>query len=120
MSTNQVGEGDIIDYDNTGSAIASGDPVVMNDVLGVATVAIAATSGSGSVAIEGEFTLPKVTGTACAVGETLHWDASAGGLINTITPASGDISNAAICTVAAASGDTTVVARLTPGAGTGA
>jgi len=120
MAINYVREGDSLQYTNTGSAISSGDEVVMNDVLGVALVDIAASTGTGEVAIEGVFTLTKVAGTAAAVGETMHWDASGGGLINTITPASGDISNACICVEAAASAATTVNVKLTPGTGTGA
>lgn len=97
---------------STGSAVVSGQVVKVGQQLGVATVDIANTA-SGEVAFEGEFTGPKVSAAVVAPGEMLLWDVSANSGAgafddNLATPATGDVSNAAVCTVAAGNGDTTV------------
>lgn len=120
MAKNYVQEGDIINWTNsTGSAVASGDVVVIGQTLGVALVAIAA-GAVGAVALEGVFTLPKVTGAVIAAGETLVWDVSAGKFDdNQATPAAGDISGAAaVAFEAAGNGATTLKVRLTGAPGT--
>jgi predicted RecA/RadA family phage recombinase len=98
MATNYVYAGETLEYANSGSAIASGDVVVIGNIIGVALVDIAATSGTGTVAIEGVFDLPKVDGAVIAQGEKLVWDVSAGKFDDgSATPASGDVS---VCCVA--------------------
>ena len=93
MAKNYVQEGDVINWTNgTGSAVDAGAVVVIGQTLGVALVGIAA-GAVGAVALEGVFTLPKVSGAVIAAGESLVWDVSAGKFDdNAATPATGDIS----------------------------
>lgn len=119
MTSKYVQDGDIMDYANAGSAIASGAVVAVGNLIGVALADIAATSGVGSVALEGVFTLPKVTGTAWTQGAKLLWDASAGKFdLGTATPATGDISGCCVAFAAAASAATTGLVKLNVGVGT--
>ena len=99
--------------------IQDGDVIKMGATLGVALDDL--TSGvTGSVAIQGVFELPKVTGAVIAQGESLVWDVSAGGFDdNLAAPASGDVSGAsAIAWESAGNGVTTLAVRLTGVAGT--
>ncbi len=73
MSNKFVQPGQIMEYANAGGAIASGDVVVIGERIGVAEVAIAATTGTGSVAMEGVYNLPKTTGTAWSQGDKLFY-----------------------------------------------
>ena len=57
---NYVQEGEILQFTNTGTAISSGDPVMMGNIPGVAVTDIAATTGVGSVQIKGVFNLSVV------------------------------------------------------------
>lgn len=118
LSTNYVQEGDVIQY-TAGANITAGSLVVMGNTLGVALKDIA-NGATGSVAIEGVFTLPKVAGAVIAQGESLTWDVSAGNFDdNLAVPAAGDITGAA-CFAFAASGNgaTTVKVKLTGAPGT--
>jgi predicted RecA/RadA family phage recombinase len=115
MTDKFVQRGDVIDYTNGGSAISSGDVVEMSGTLGVALTDIA-NGDTGAVAIEGVFTLPKVSAAVFAVGEKLIWDTSAGAFDDSsATPASGDITGAAVAIVAGANTETTCTVKLTPG-----
>ena len=69
-----VQEGDSIDY-TPDAAVASGDVVVQNDLVGVAKQPIAA-SALGALAVTGVFDFPKDTGSASAIaaGKTVYWD----------------------------------------------
>lgn len=119
MTTKYVQDGDILDYTNTsGSTIASGTPVVMGNIIGVALADIA-NNATGSVAIEGVFNLPKVTGSAWTIGSKLLWDASAGKFdVGTATPATGDVSACCVAAASAASAATTGAVKLNVGVGT--
>ena len=95
LSTNYVQDGAVIQHTASGSAITAGSVVVMGNVLGVALVDIADGS-TGSVAVKGVFSLPKVTGAVIAKGDSLTWDVSAGNFDdNAAVAASGDITGAA-------------------------
>ena len=96
MATNYVQKGHVIDWVNgTGSAVSANDVVKLGNTLGVALVDIA-NGATGSVAIRGVFTVPKVSGAVIAQGESLTWDVSAGKFDdNAATPASGDVTGAA-------------------------
>ena len=94
MATNYVSEGDVIQWTNAGAAVSSGDVVVIGQILGVALVDIAQ-NATGSVAIRGTFTVPKVSAAVIAQGEGLTWDVSAGAVDdNAATPATGDVTGA--------------------------
>lgn len=96
MTTNAVQPGNVIDY-TAGSTIASGDVVVIGNIIGVALTDIA-NGSTGSVATRGVFTVPKVSAAVIAQGESLVWDVSAGKFDdNAASPATGDISGAAAC-----------------------
>jgi predicted RecA/RadA family phage recombinase len=74
--TNYVQEGKIIDFANTsGSAIASGDVVLQGEIIGVAVTNIAATTGTGAVAIKGVFKLPLAGSLAITAGDAVFWNA---------------------------------------------
>lgn len=118
MAANKKGNGDTLTYTNTGSAISAGDVVVIGNVVGIALVDIAATTGVGEVAITGEWEIVKVTGAVIGQGETVYWDVSAGDIDdNAATAASGDVKDFGIATEAAGSGVLLCNVRLNPGAG---
>jgi predicted RecA/RadA family phage recombinase len=77
-------KGRIMQYANAGSAIASGDVVVLVQRIGVALEDIA-TSASGSVQLDEVHTLTSDTGTAYAQGDKLYWDAGNSRLTKTAT-----------------------------------
>lgn len=120
MAKNFVQDGKVINWTNgTASAVSSGDVLVIGQIIGVALADIAV-GASGSVAIDGVFTAPKVTGAVIAAGESLTWDVSAGKFDdNAATPATGDITGAAAFAFeAAGSGVTTLKVKLTGVPGT--
>lgn len=119
MATNYVNAGDVVTYSNSGSAISAGDVVKVGQQIGIALVDIAATSGTGSVALSGVFTVPKVSAAVIAQGESVIWDASAGAFDdNLATPASGDVSGCCVAMEAAGNGVTTIDVKLNVGIGT--
>jgi predicted RecA/RadA family phage recombinase len=119
MAVQFVQVGQTINYSNAGDAISAGDVVVMGTTLGIALVDIAATTGTGAVAIEGVFSgVPKVSAAVFAQGEKLLLDVSATPDAfddSSATPATGDILGAAIAWVAGANLETTCTIKLTPG-----
>lgn len=120
MATNYVNEGCVITYSNTGSAISAGDVVVVGEQIGVALVDIAATTGTGSVALEGVYDLPKVDAAVITQGESVIWDVSAGKFDdNAATPATGDVSKCCVAmeSKGATTGETIKV-KLNVGVGT--
>ena len=118
MAKNYKQEGDVIQY-TAGSNISSGAVVKIGQILGVALVDIAS-GETGSVRIEGVFTVPKVSGAVIAQGESLTWDVSAGAFDdNAATPATGDVTGpAAVAAEAAGNGVTTIAVRFTGTPGT--
>lgn len=115
MATNFVQKGDVINYVTTG-AVASGAVVPLQHAVGVAQSAAAASGESIALALEGVFTVPKVSAAVFAVGEKLIWDTSAGAFDDSsATPATGDLTGAAIAVEAGANGETTCKVKLTPG-----
>jgi len=96
MATNYVQPGDVIDWLNGGTDVASGDPVAIGSngdaVMGIASVDIA-NGETGSVKLTGVFAVAKVDAAVIAAGEYVVWDSSAGGVDdNAATPATGDVS----------------------------
>ena len=119
MATNFVQNGGIIEYANAGAAISSGDVVVVGTQIGIALVDIAATSGVGSVAMEGIYNVPKVDAAVIAQGEEVFYDVSASEFDdNLATPATGDVSNCCVAWEAkgATTGETIAV-KLNVGVG---
>lgn len=120
MAKNFVSDGDVIPWINTtGNAVASGQLIVMGHILGIALVAIAA-GATGSVAVEGVFTVPKVSGAVFAQGEKLVFDVSANSGAGAFddsaaTPATGDVTGGAVAWAAGSDGQTTATVKLTPG-----
>ncbi len=116
MASNYVVEGRVITWTNAGTAVTAGSIVRIGHALGVALVSIA-NGASGSVALEGVFSgIPKVSGAVFTQGEKLIWDASAAAFDDSLaTPATGDVTGAAIAWVAGANGETTCTIKLTPG-----
>ena len=74
MATNRERDGKVVQFVNGGSAISSGDVVVINLLVGVALVDIA-NGETGSVAITQVYRLPKVDAAVIAQGEAVHYDA---------------------------------------------
>lgn len=118
MATNYVQAGEVIDY-TAGADKTSGQVVAFGNMLGVCTDAIA-NGATGSVALTGVFTVPKVSAAVIAAGESLTWDASAAAFDdNLATPATGDITGAAaVAFEAAGNGVTSLKVKFTGVPGT--
>jgi predicted RecA/RadA family phage recombinase len=94
---------------------------VVGQQIGIALVDIAATSGTGEVAVAGVYNVPKVSAAVIAQGESVIWDASAGEFDdNAATPATGDVSGCCVAAEAAGNGVTTIAVKLNVGIGTAA
>jgi len=112
MAQNFITCGDVLDY-TAGGAIASGAPVLVGDLLGVALVAAAASGDVIAVQVEGVFEIAKRThasSAAMAQGTKLYWDAGNSRLDNTDN--SGANKHVGYAYAAAASTAATVYARL--------
>lgn len=108
MAINYVQEGDVIDFPNTsGATITSGSGVLVGLWLAVALADIP-TASTGSVAIEGVFTLPKLSTDVVAIGVALYWDNTNKRL--TTTASGNTLSGFAVA--AAGSGVTTVNIKI--------
>lgn len=71
---NFVQEGTTIDYTNAiSAAISSGSMFLLVDTVAVACTDIA-NPGSGAIALEGVFTIPKAAPLVIAAGDKLYWD----------------------------------------------
>lgn len=117
MATNQVCDGNVIQWTNTsGADIASGDVCIVKHCVGVALVDIA-NAATGAVALEGVFSgIPKVSAAVFVQGEKLIWDTSASKFDDSsATPATGDITGGCVAWVAGANAETTCTIKLTPG-----
>jgi predicted RecA/RadA family phage recombinase len=100
--------GCLIDY-TPSAAVAAGDVVVLNDLVTVAPVAIAA-NALGAVAVDGVWSMPKATG-AIGQGALVYWDATAGNITTTAT----NNKRAGKAAAAAVSGATTVQVLINVG-----
>jgi len=122
MADNYIQPGDIINHVATAD-ITSGQVVKIGQILGVALTDIA-NGATGSVAVRGVFTVPKVSGAVIAAGESLTWDVSASSGAgafddNAATPATGDVTGPpAVAYEAAGSGVTTLRVMFTGVPGT--
>ena len=73
MTTKYVMSGDVIDYP-AGSAVSSGQILLIGNRIGVALTAIAA-GAVGAVRVQGVFTVAKLSTDVVAQGDLLYWDA---------------------------------------------
>ena len=117
MATNFIQCGDVINWTNGGTAVVSGQVVVIGSngdaLIGIALTDIA-NGATGSVQIDdGVFSVPKVSAAVIAAGEYVIWDASAAAFDdNAATPATGDVSDAAVAIEAAGNGAATVKIKI--------
>ncbi len=120
MASNFKQPGDIIPWVNgSGAAKVSGQVVRVGNVLGVCLVDIA-NGATGSVALEGVFSVPKVSAAVIAQGENVLWDASAGAFdAKSATPATGDVGGPpAVAFESAGNGVTSMLIKFTGVPGT--
>lgn len=116
MAGNYVYSGDVVDF-TPGADIASGDVVIIGQQIGIALAPIA-NGATGSVALGGVFTVPKVSAAVIAQGESVIYDLSALAFDdNAATPATGDVSGCCIAVEAAGAGVTSINIRLNVGIG---
>lgn len=87
--------------------VASGDPVLIGAIFGVAAFT-AAEGAEVELATTGVFSLPKTTGQVWAVGDSLYWDAAQ----KKLTTTTSDNLRVAVATKAAGSSDTTGYAKI--------
>lgn len=116
MAQTYIQPGDMLDYINgSGAAIASGDPVLVGSILGIATKDIA--DGScGVLAVTKVHSVRKATG-AVTQGAALYWDADGNPLngetgIGCLTTTSTDNTLVGYAAIAAAETDETVGIKL--------
>ncbi|WP_299589584.1 DUF2190 family protein [uncultured Microbulbifer sp.] len=120
MATNFVQDGRMLNVTNSTSAdITSGQVVPVGAVLGVAMDDIAV-GETGVLAIEGVFTVPKVSAAEINQGESLTWvTASSAFDSNAATAATGDITGAtAFAAEAAGAGTASLAVKFTGVPGT--
>lgn len=106
MATNYVSDGEIMDY-TAAATLAVGVGVLIGARLGVTLVAIA-NGATGSVAMEGVWTLPKLSTDVVAQGALLYWDNTNSRL--TVTATGNTLAGYAM--LAAGSGVTTVRIKI--------
>lgn len=116
MATNYVQEGGIIQYTNAGSKINAGSAIVIGNIAGVALTDIAQ-NATGSVAIEGVFTLPKANNLALSQGAAADLK-SDGSVIAAGTAGSGGLKKCFVVFIKPETTDTSVSVKLNPGVGT--
>lgn len=115
---NKVQNGESITFTASG-AVSSGDVVVVGQLLVIAATDVA-NGADGEGEPQGVFTCAKTAGEAWTKGAALMWDASASAFVVQAgkTPATGDVTNAAVAWAAAASADTTGEVELRARIGT--
>lgn len=84
---NYIQEGRVINYRNDGAGdIKYGDPVVLTEIIGVATMDIPA-GGLGTVELGGVYEIEAETTATFAVGQEVYWDTASECLTATKTDA---------------------------------
>lgn len=109
MSTKFVQPGRVLTYTAPSGGVVAGTPLLIGGVVVVPRTTAAQTL-SFDADVEGVFSVPKTAGVAWTEGQVLYWDSSAGSFA---TAQSATARRAAFCVVAAASGDTTGIVKLT-------
>ena len=103
----QSRQGKSIKFTNGGSAVVKGAVVVIGNCLAIAAMNVAA-GAEGIAHLEGVFTAPKVSGAGIAPGEKRGSDLSATAFdASSATPASGDVTGAAVASARGVEGDHT-------------
>ena len=117
MATNYTQQGAVMDY-VASATISSGDVIAIGEQIGIALVDMVS-GDTAAVAIEGVFTVAKVSAAVITQGESVIWDSSAEEFDdNAATPASGDISKCCIAMESGAATTTTIDIKLNVGVGT--
>lgn len=117
MATNKICKGDRLNYTNaSGATIASGSPVLVGKMLGVACTTML-NGESGVLDLEGVHEIRKAATTVITLGDDLYWDADGkpqGGLSGQgcLTNVSTDNVRVGKAFTAAASTATTVQIKL--------
>lgn len=75
MATNYVQEGDVLMVAAGGTPIASGAVILFGKRIGIAIANIGANE-SGAMAVEGVFSIAKLSTDVVAQGALLYWDAT--------------------------------------------
>jgi predicted RecA/RadA family phage recombinase len=120
MATNFVQDGRMLDFtNNTSALITFGQVIAVGAVLGVAMDDIAV-GESGVIAIDGVFSVPKVSGAMIGQGETLTWVVFSKAFDDSAaTAATGDITGAtAFAAEAAGDGVISLAVKFTGVPGT--
>lgn len=106
----RVHAGDTIDY-TPASAVAAGDVVVVDNLVGVAMRDIAANE-LGHLTVSGVYDVPKATGGAIDAGALVFWDTDN----DRVTTTAGNFKCIGICVAGALSADTVCRVLLIPNA----
>jgi predicted RecA/RadA family phage recombinase len=111
MAANEVERGESIRWTNPGSAVASGDVVIVLGLAGIALTDIAG-GATGAVAITEVYDVTKEAGGAVvfAQGASVYWDATA--VEATADSADGVNAMIGICHIAAVDADDVVAVKL--------
>jgi predicted RecA/RadA family phage recombinase len=72
MANNYVGKGDVMLH-TAAEDLSAGEAVLIGDILGIALVDIAS-GATGSCAVEGVWSVPKLSTDTFAEGQILYWD----------------------------------------------
>ena len=110
MTTTLYQTGDFLDYSNAGIAISAGDVVTLTDRIGIAVEDIAASTGKGSLQVEGVHKLDATAAETWTQGEVLYWNDSTDKLTE---ESSGTVGPVGYAAYAKASGATTGYVKLT-------
>lgn len=113
-----VQDGDVMNYANAGSAILSGAIVQVGNLVGVAALDIAATTGTGAVYFEGVFSLTKVGSQAWAQGDPIFYDHTNVYCTKTASSDADTLIGHAWETVGSGAGETTGIVKLLEASGT--
>lgn len=117
MAKNGVNAGDTIEFADAG-AVTSGQVLVIGNLITIAAASYAAAE-TGVYYTKGRFTVAKLTTAVIAAGEMVMWDASGTNFDDSAaTPATGDVTNAAIAAEAAGNGVTSIDVFLNQRLGT--
>ena len=107
MAKNKISEGKVWDHVVVGSAVSSGDMVLMDEVVGIAQTD-GAVGETIAVDVSGEYEVAKNSGDTPGIGDALYYRAA--GPDATTTASTNKLIG--YCTKIAAGGDATVRVRL--------